>query len=244
MKKWLLFSLFFIVIVFSVCSQVSDSVLKIVIDKQVELILNSGESYIGVVKEYDDANVVFLKDDGLILTFRRNTIEGIRVIDEKKEGRTDTSVFSIYLDALGFLQMGPVIGTDFNIGKENLLGIQFRLTGVGLLYTLIQPTAYWYSMGPAITYTKLFPFKKNNNRFYLCGLVGTNLAFDQRFFALNLIIAVRSGYRWRFDSKLFLNLGLWVGIAPNLYHKVYYFSVGTFPTWIFGGLEFSIGFET
>ena len=122
-------------------------------------------------------------------------------------------------------------------GQEDLVGVALRFEGLGLLYQDIatsgfQNNASLLSMGIEAMIYQLFPVG-NRNRWYLQGMVGygwgstsgTNYYYGNwQGTNSHLEVAAGGGFRWRFSSGFFVDVGAVGGIGIGQTDSWYYTS--------------------
>ena len=152
----------------------------------------------------------------------------------------------LLINPLGVLQFGPIIDFNFNMGNFSI-GPHLRMSSLGLLYHVI--TDYdELDMGSAaigISFKNYFGYSQD--KFYAGGILeygwGSGMEegyydywYDHEYFS----ILSNFGYRWRYDSGFFLNVGAIVGPAFATVEEYDYYSD---ETWIIFMAELSIGWE-
>lgn len=157
----------------------------------------------------------------------------------------------------GFLQFGPVIELHFRIGENFLLGPQVRFTSLGLAYhavTDFEATMVGISAGASF---KHFPIKNQENKFYYgFGIeweYGETEGNDGDWYGNHggLVFSANAGYRFRFGSGFYINLGAYAGVYQNVWDVWYYYDDDTEhiseeddgAAHFYGYLEFGIGIE-
>ncbi len=157
----------------------------------------------------------------------------------------------------GFLQFGPVLELHFRIGDNFVLGPQVRFTSLGLAYhavTDFEATMVGISAGVSF---KHFLNKSQENKFYYgFGIeweYGETEGHDGDWYGNHggLVFTANAGYRFRFSSGFYINLGAYAGVYQNVWDVWYYYDddiehvsededgIARF----FGYLEFGIGVE-
>jgi len=153
----------------------------------------------------------------------------------------------------GFLQFGPVIELGFRIGDNFVLSPQFRYTSLGLAYNVIndfENTMLCFGLGATF---KHFPAKNQKNKFYY----GVGFEYEYSDFddyddwygsSAGMVIITNVGYRWRFGSGFYINLGAFAGAYVNIYDQWYDYDDDELHdisgwTQFYGYIEFGIGVE-
>ncbi|MBN2521863.1 MAG: hypothetical protein JXB24_01250 [Bacteroidales bacterium] len=126
----------------------------------------------------------------------------------------------------GFLQFGPVIELGFRVGNTFVMGPHFRYTALGLAYNAVndfENTLVCFSLGFSF---KHFPAAQQKNKFYYgAGLeyeYGESDDYDDWYGShAGVVILTNAGYRWRFGSGFYINLGVYAGAVINIYDEWY-----------------------
>ncbi len=178
--------------------------------------------------------------------------------EQDKQGRVN-----LLIHPLGFLQFGPIVGTEIRVGQSMFIDIHFRYAALGLLYNLIvDGDTKMYSMAAGLGTKWLIKRRNSPHGFYIGGFTdfgwGANIQNEgysdewegeHKYFA----IASTEGFRWRFSRGFILNLGLMAGIAfeieddweytdynhPDYGEKKY----SDEDVYFFGMVEVSLGWE-
>jgi len=153
----------------------------------------------------------------------------------------------------GFLQFGPVIELGFRVGNNFVIGPQFRYTSLGLAYNAIndfENTLLCFGFGATF---KHFPATNQKNKFYY----GVGFEYEYSDFddyddwygsSAGVVIITNVGYRWRFGSGFYINLGAFAGAYVNIYDQWYDYDDDELHdesgwTQFYGYIEFGIGVE-
>jgi hypothetical protein len=136
---------------------------------------------------------------------------------------------ALLINPLGFLQFGPIVDIDFRVGANMQAGAQVRFSGLGILYHLVASNGYTdadevltssMAVGAGMKY--FFENQDSPHRFYIGGVFeygwgGTrgSIGYTDEWEASHRYwdILTNIGYRWRFPSKLFVNVGVLTGAA-------------------------------
>lgn len=178
---------------------------------------------------------------------------------EVSETEADIPIRSIYVqcDPLGFLQVGPSLELGFRVTPSTLLALSVRFEGLGLLYQAIAPNSSLLSMAIEGMIYQLFP-GGGKNRWYLQGMFGYGWASTSNPNSefgnwqgtnSHLEIAAGGGYRWRFISGFFIDVGALVGMSIGLTDSGYYTSdpstiiQNTPANYVIGALQLHLGWE-
>jgi len=170
---------------------------------------------------------------------------------------------ALQLNPLGFLQFGPIVGVEFNIASSTFFTTQFRYQALGLLYQAVASEGFenevtFGSMAVGAGIKHFFNNSRSPHRLYIGlvteygwggtrGSVGTYQEWEGRNAQINVLS--NFGYRLRFRSNFFINLGAMAGASieikddwwrinnPNTVFK------GDLPVLIIGMLEVAFGWE-
>lgn len=161
------------------------------------------------------------------------------------------------INPLGLLQFGPILSTEHKLGNTNgYIAPHFRWSYLGLLTHVlwgidggeVTPGSFAVGMG-----YKNFMLQDNNNAPYFGGGMeiirehANYYDWGTEEFYLGYSIFANGGYRWRFETGRFLNVGLIAGVASTISDEEYYLD-GTFydsysETNFVGMLELSFGWQ-
>ncbi len=275
MKKVLFILLIALPVIAS--AEVPDSVWISLLDREIIITKIDGSKVQGTLIGMEEEAVTVMKDDGRIVAVIKSTAADVRVViggetpaapptaaPTTVEEDRDRPVGSYYFLAnpLGFLQFGPVIELGIQAMPETMIGAHVRFAGLGLLAQLItaaEPgsTLSPISIAPGLSIVRLFRLGNSPDRFY----VGSTFDFQINWTSgddttgewtgSNALIVIMSnfGYRWRFPSRFFLNVGAFAGVGIWLWDEWYYILTPAViyeePT-VIGfawGLELSLGWE-
>jgi small nuclear ribonucleoprotein (snRNP)-like protein len=209
----------------STYAAVEDPVWKAVLNRDVTIEMNDGSTVSGQLTNIDDQVVVLIAASGKVVSVEKSAVREVRVDTAahaaKQAEAADVPVTQAYLlvDPLGFLQIGPAVEVGMWIGPSTLIGVAWRFEGLGLLTQALgsssTSTLDPLSMGFQGMLYQLLP-GSGPNRWYIQGLVGygwgatsgdEGTIYAWRVEWSHLELAVGVGYRWRFPSRFFLDLG-------------------------------------
>jgi len=155
--------------------------------------------------------------------------------------KTTLGKLSVGFQPAGFLQYGPVIDLGFRVGKKSVIGPHFRYASLGLAYNAINEFGNTFlCFGGGVSF-KHFPAEHQKNKFYYG--ISVDLLFeefspdeDYDYYTntLSLIAMPNAGYRFRFGSGFYINLGLFAGLYFDMYDQIPGF---------WGCAEFALGVE-
>lgn len=159
--------------------------------------------------------------------------------------------------------MGPIIEGEYKIAPNSYLTAHLRYSALGLLYQVIASEGFENevslgSMALGGGYKKFIEKPNSPNHVYVGGYfeygwggtrgdIDTNWEWEGE--NAQLIIASNFGFRWRYPSKFFLNLGIIAGVAPSIKDDWWYIDntdevfEGSLDTYFVGMLELSLGWE-
>ena len=163
------------------------------------------------------------------------------------------------VNPLGFIQFGPVFQAEFPVGSNIVVGPQIRLAGLGLLYHLVLVEGYASVGGMSFGVQGKYFLENPNSphRFYIGGSgefgFGSNkdnVGWSDEWHGEHTYIGFLAifGYRWRFSSGFFVNVGLAGGFANELKDDWWYsdspwdIRKSDIGFYIFGMAELSVGF--
>ncbi|MCL2131317.1 MAG: hypothetical protein FWH36_02495 [Lentimicrobiaceae bacterium] len=230
------------------------------IKAKVEEISSSEVKY----KRFDNLNgptVVVAKTEVFAINYENGTREVINPVaaDAPSKQNADYATWKgphkkdfytgIYLNPLGFLQVGPMLGVEFTFKRHLIIDAHLRFPQAGLLTGLIHDgttdvagikgigvgahVKYFtggqkggFYVGPAIEYFKLS---------YHCPNAGEE--WDEN----SIIVAANLGYKFQFSSGFYMRTGGFLGVYRQItnYLNGNEYSLSTTP---FGILELSFGF--
>ncbi|OGU39651.1 MAG: hypothetical protein A2X61_09820 [Ignavibacteria bacterium GWB2_35_12] len=167
--------------------------------------------------------------DGSVFVYQMEEVEKIT-----KEKPVSTNIYSNYqmgnseflFNPLGFLQFGPIFEYNFRIGQSFFIGPHFRYSAGGVLYHVVADYTEGLDMTSAAVGISMKNFYgASQDKFYVGGIIeygwgGGELYNDnnniQYYSHTYISLSSNIGYRWRYDSGFFLNVGGIIGIAPQL----------------------------
>ena len=269
MKSRILACLCFFVVL-STYAEVSDSVWKALLNRDVIIEKSDGSEVTGKLTSFDDLSVVVIKADGKVVSVQKKGVSSVRVntageapAQETKTGQAvaaDAPLKSAYFlaDPLGFLQAGPTIELGFRVAPNTLFGIAGRFEGLGVLAQVLgsfelSPTtvaveAMLYQLFPTIGRDRWYVMAAVGYTFGAsAGDVGTSFEWKSNW--SNVEVGAGGGYRWRFPGDFFLDVGALAGAAIGLGGKWYYLSspsttyTSSALTTIIGMLQLHLGWE-
>ena len=151
------------------------------------------------------------------------------------QGNNDSqgmSSFSLALHPLGALQFGPLLEAEFGIARNATIGLNFRYPSLGLLFQAandFEMTWGCFAFGTSFKY--YFPNETRKSRWYLGTLLqyqidhsaGDEGTTDEwKGNGSGIVWFLNAGYRFRYQSGFFLNLGVIGGTYFNLKDKWWY----------------------
>ena len=167
--------------------------------------------------------------------------------------------FTVNVNVLGLLQMGPIIQTEFRAGQsKGYVTPYLRLPYAGLLYQAIASEGFENKVSPAalglgLQYKVLVP--KKIGAWYFSGGVDYSFGATKDDEGLwegkhsYMAVLANGGYRWRNpNKKTVLNLGLMLGPALALRDNWWYYDYPSIKyddsqNYFFIMGEFSFGWE-
>jgi small nuclear ribonucleoprotein (snRNP)-like protein len=244
MKK-LIIGLLCVFVVSALYAEVSDDVWKALINQKVIIEKNDGSEVAGKLTSVADLVVVVIKADGNVVSVTKKDVSSVRVntASETTAGAAPSQVADVPLrqmyfqfDPLGFLQIGPSAEIGYRVTPSTLVGLAVRFEGLGLLYQDIATSGFQWNASltnmavEGMVYQLFSAF--GINRWYLQGMFGiawgstngVDFGGNWQGNEYHLEIAVGGGYRWRFISGFFVDLGALAGVGPQLSNTKYYTS--------------------
>lgn len=168
------------------------------------------------------------------------------------------------LNPLGLLQFGPMLQYESRMGNSSAYLVpHLRLGYLGVLSHLVWTEGEEgailspLNIGLGLGVRGLTPMSGNNNAMYYGGFMEYSVAktrfdvgepYETLESASMLTIMFNGGYRWRFPSGRFLNLGIYAGPSLTLMDEEWYVETGELyatynETMFIGMLELSFGWE-
>ena len=243
MKK-LIIGLLCVFVVSALYAEVSDDVWKALISQNVIIEKNDGSEVAGKLTSVADLVVVVIKADGHVVSVTKKDVSSVRVntASETTEAApsqvADVPLRQMYFqfDPLGFLQIGPSAEIGYRVTPSTLVSLAVRFEGLGLLYQDIATSGFQWNASltnmavEGMVYQLFSAF--GMNRWYLQGMFGiawgstngVDFGGNWQGNEYHLEIAVGGGYRWRFISGFFVDLGALAGVGPQLSNTKYYTS--------------------
>ena len=253
--KKLMIGLFCLLAATGLHAEVSDDVWKALINQNVVIEKSDGTEVTGKLANVAEQVVVAIKTDGKVVSIAKTDVQSVRVNTASESngepGQTvaDVPLSPMYFecDPFGFLGLGPEVEFGFRVTPSTLLGMAVRFEGLGLLYQGIvtngfQERASLLSMGVEGMAYELLP-ARGMNRWYVQGLWGygwgsrSGLNGGWQNNNSHLEVAAGGGYRWRFSSSFFLDLGGLAGAAIELTDS------SAPPVIYLGALQIHLGWE-
>ncbi len=169
---------------------------------------------------------------------------------------------AFYMNLSGLFQFGPIFGFGIRVAPNLIIDAHWRYSSLGLLYVVLATDGFEDEMsmgcmaaGSGIRY--FFPNEKKPHRLYVGGLFEYGWGKTQNLAEENwewksedaqIIIAPNGGFRFRFDSNFFLNLGVLAGVAIDVKNEWWYLNNPSVTydqrgATFFGMLEFTLGWE-
>jgi small nuclear ribonucleoprotein (snRNP)-like protein len=248
-------------------ADVSDDIWKALINKNITAEKNDGSEVTGKLTSVSDQTIVVIKKDGSVVSVAKADVKEVKVTEagvQASPAVADVPLGSSYLqlDPLGFLQIGPSVEAGFRVAPLTLIGAAVRLEGLGLLYQGIatqgfQNDASLLSMAIDVMVWQLFP-AAGANRWYIGGMVGygwgstsgTSYSYgDWKGTNSHIELGVSAGYRWRFPSRFYLDVGGLIGLGIGVTDSFYYTSSPSIvhnndqQDYFLGALQLHVGWE-
>jgi len=181
------------------------------------------------------------------------------IVEENKasvsgsQQNTTLGPVAIGFQPLGFLQFGPVLNVEFRIGHNFVIGPQFRYNALGLVFNAInefENTMLCFGAGVGV---KHFPIPDQKNKFYYGLAVEYEYGESDDYgdwwgTDAGIVSMVNAGYRFRYNSGFYMNLGAFAGVYYNLYDEWFDYDDNELHDdsgfmRFAGYLEFGLGFE-
>lgn len=208
------------------------------------IVFKSGDEIKAKVEEVTEAAIKYRKFDNLggplftiskaevfMIRYQNGDKEVIKFSDNEQNERRPFPKSSFNLNLLGLIQFGPILQQEIQIGNSLYFTPHLRLGYLGVLSHAVwtefddkskmDPLNFGLGMGlRQLTFSGA-----KSNAMYFGGFVeysvggstydiGTNGETDERGSYLTILPNV--GYRWRYPSGRFLNLGLYLAYAKVL----------------------------
>jgi len=165
---------------------------------------------------------------------------------------------TFFVNPLGILQYGPIIGAEFKLGKNSnsYISPHIRWSFLGVLSHVDWNADYLSpaNMGIGLSYRMLMPSLSSKNAAYM----GIGMEYGKEYarydtseteeYFTGLGFIANGGYRWRFPSGRYVNVGMYAGAVMTLSDDEYLIVDGTLynsytGTGFIGMLEFAFGWE-
>jgi hypothetical protein len=153
----------------------------------------------------------------------------------------------IYLNPLGFLQAGPIVGAEFTFKRRFILDVHLRFPSAGLLTGVLSEDDFDATNIQGISGGASFKYFTGGRRggFY----VGPFLDFQSLSYDVDgsfwegttLNAGANLGYKFQFSSGFYMRTGIYLGVSSDL---TSYWNGSEWPleTSAFGMAEVSLGF--
>jgi hypothetical protein len=169
---------------------------------------------------------------------------------------------AILFNPLGVLQFGPIFQGEFAIAPNLYLTTHVRFAAFGVVYQAIESDGFEddvsfgsMAVGGGMKFLMKTPYSPNC--FYIGGFAeygwgateNTEVSRPWKGNDAYFSFISNFGYRWRFPSKFFLNIGVIAGLAPVLKDEWYYVDDPSTiietdeALWYVAMLELSMGWE-
>jgi hypothetical protein len=143
---------------------------------------------------------------------------------------------ALLINPLGILQFGPILQMEFRTGSGFVLGPSVRFAGFGLLTHIVNDydETDLSSMAFGFSFKGLIGPSHKPHKFYVGALTeyGWGSGRDDDYWESEytnkyITIFANLGYRWRFRSGMFLNLGAFLGVVYVFEDKSDYVDYGS-----------------
>ena len=235
--------------------------------KQDVVYLKNGSIIRGyIIEQIPNQTIKIKTSDGSVFVYSMNDVEKITKEDRSAGAATaapkplGSGAYSV--NPLGFLQLGPVLQAEFKAAPSLLVGPYVRLLGLGLVTHALASYDKLDAGSLAIggTFRYFFGDPDLHDHFYAgaiaeYGFGGGTISEDSyvngryvdgiyKFAYMGF--GTNFGYRWRFDSPLFIGLGIMAGASSETsdYRESPQRTDYPKKTYFIGMVEFTIGFET
>lgn len=138
------------------------------------------------------------------------------------------SKFSLSVNPLGFLQFGPTINAGIGVNKNMVIDAHLRFPSLGVLtiasLDIDDPDELDNITGIALGGGLLYFFGQNKNKPYFGAILGYNKlntlylegdSWEWYEHDNAIYFLINGGYRFRFNNKIFLNTGAFLGVYSN-----------------------------
>ena len=178
------------------------------------------------------------------------------------DGNGELGRFEFDFNPLGFLQFGPLVNAGVRLGPVTYIDLHGRWSYAGALYWVLEDADVQpESFGLGVRVNNVFKLPGSMHAWYLGALfestwgkatyeddTWTGTGTYERTWR-GYVLAANGGFRWRFQSGFYMNLGLILGIH-NQYEASTDSPVNGFAkdddpegVRVFGMLEFAVGAE-
>jgi len=185
-----------------------------------------------IIEQVPNKSIKIQTRDGNVFVYQIDQIDRItkeRSGDVVVTERSRPIGNAVLINPLGFLQFGPIVDLDFRVGPNTQVGGQLRFSGLGLLYHLVASGGYTeadevlmssMAVGTGVKY--FFENPDSPHRLYVGGVFeygwgGTrgSIGYTDEWEGSHQYwdILTNFGYRWRFPSNIFINVGILTGAA-------------------------------
>lgn len=132
------------------------------------------------------------------------------------------SPVALLINPLGILQFGPIVQMEFRTGSGFVLGPHIRFAGFGLLTHIVNDyeETDLSSMAVGFGFKGLIGPSSRPHKFFIGAMTeyGWGGGKDEDYWETEysnkyISLIANAGYRWRFQSGMFLNLGAFLGAA-------------------------------
>jgi len=125
--------------------------------------------------------------------------------------------YAFEVNLLGFLQFGPFARFEFQVGDELFVAPHLRVGYAGLLPWVVFGNP---DVGVGVSVLKFFPPGFRDNRIYAGGFAEVSLNMEN-----NVIVTggANAGYRFRFPSGAYWNVGGFAGLFFDTWYETVYF---------------------
>jgi hypothetical protein len=167
----------------------------------------------------------------------------------------------LLINPIGILQFGPIVQLEIRVGSGSIIGPHVRFAGFGLLTHVANDydETSLGSMAVGFGFKQLIGPSSTRHKFYIGAVTeygwgsGTSEEWDYvygrdvdaEYQHKYISVVANTGYRWRFRSGMFLNLGAFAGAAFETEDIKTYPRNVEYPTEVLflGMIEFSFGWE-
>jgi hypothetical protein len=171
---------------------------------------------------------------------------------EKNKSSLNPNRIGLYVNPLGFLQFGPIVGTEITLKSSIIIDAHFRLPSLGLLMYQIEsedgesPSLSGLALGGGLKYLN----PTSSGGIYFGGIFeygGHTASYGSNYSEVEYIVTMANiGYKFHSKSGLYLNTGLFFG-SSHTFEDIEYNGNGTndngTDTRVIGMLELSLGYD-